>query len=261
MPTSTSGPTPSRLQVVRQLVGARVQLAVGQLLRPRTRTATASGRARRLRLEQLVEAASLGDTRRAVSFHSTSSWCRSAAVEQRQLARAAAPGSRHHRLRADARSAAPGARSSPRRTGRCCTRSRRRSPSPSPRSDSVEVELGAVALVDVHAARRLQARRARSASPRSVLQREHHLEQRVCGSGRASRLQLLDQLLERQVLVRVGVQRASRAPAPAARGSAGRRERSARSTRVLTKKPISPSISARLRPAIGVPTAMSSWPL
>ena len=45
-----------------------------------------------------------------------------------------------------------------------------------------------------------------------------------------------------------------RAPAPAARGRAGRRHTSARSTRVLTKKPISPSISARPRLATGEPT-------
>ena len=32
-------------------------------------------------------------------------------------------------------------------------------------------------------------------------------------------------------------------------------------TSVLTKKPIRSSVSARLRPAIGVPTRMSSWPL
>ena len=33
-----------------------------------------------------------------------------------------------------------------------------------------------------------------------------------------------------------------------------------RSTKVLTKKPINPSISRRLRPATGVPTTMSSSP-
>ena len=36
--------------------------------------------------------------------------------------------------------------------------------------------------------------------------------------------------------------------------------RSARNTSVLTKKPIRPSVSARLRLAIGEPTSTSSWP-
>ena len=53
----------------------------------------------------------------------------------------------------------------------------------------------------------------------------------------------------------------SRAPRPAARESAGRPTDPQRSTSVLTKKPISPSSSARVRPAIGDPTAMSSCPL
>ena len=34
-----------------------------------------------------------------------------------------------------------------------------------------------------------------------------------------------------------------------------------RSTNVLTKKPIKPSVSARLRLAMGEPTHRSSWPL
>ena len=57
--------------------------------------------------------------------------------------------------------------------------------------------------------------------------------------------QLLDQLLERQVLVRVGAERRRRGPRAAARRSSASPPRSARSTRVLTKKPIRPSISAR----------------
>ena len=70
----------------------------------------------------------------------------------------------------------------------------------------------------------------------------------------ALRRQLLDQLLERQVLVGVGRQRRLAAPARAAPRSSASPGRSVRSTRVLTKKPISPSISARLRLATGVPT-------
>ena len=72
--------------------------------------------------------------------------------------------------------------------------------------------------------------------------------------------QLLDQLLERQVLVVVGGERRLAHPAEQRAEASDPPTRSPRSTRVLTKKPISPSISARLRPATGVPTAMSSWP-
>ena len=61
-----------------------------------------------------------------------------------------------------------------------------------------------------------------------------------------SGLQLRHQPLERHVLVRVGAQRRPRAPAPAARGSSGRPTGRARSTSVLTKKPISPSSSRRV---------------
>jgi hypothetical protein len=58
----------------------------------------------------------------------------------------------------------------------------------------------------------------------------------------ALRTQLLDQLLERQVLVREGVECGL-----------------VRSTSVFTKKPISPSISARVRLAMPEPTERSSW--
>ena len=74
-------------------------------------------------------------------------------------------------------------------------------------------------------------------------------------------LQLLDQLLERQVLVRVGAQGTSRARARSSSRKLGSPDKSVRSTSVLTKKPISPSISARVRLAIGEPTTMSSWPV
>ena len=70
----------------------------------------------------------------------------------------------------------------------------------------------------------------------------------------ALRLQLLDQLLERQVLVRVGAERRLAHPAQQLAEARAAPARSVRSTRVLTKKPISPSISARPRPAIGEPT-------
>ena len=72
--------------------------------------------------------------------------------------------------------------------------------------------------------------------------------------------QLLDQPLERQVLVGVGGQRAVADLRAAARRTLGRPARSARSTRVLTKKPI----SARARCGRGwrpaCRPATSSWP-
>ncbi len=69
--------------------------------------------------------------------------------------------------------------------------------------------------------------------------------------------QLLDQPLERQVLVREGVERRPAHPAQQLAEARVSRQRPTRSTRVFTKKPISSSISRRLRPAIGVPTSTS----
>ena len=62
--------------------------------------------------------------------------------------------------------------------------------------------------------------------------------------GSALGLQLLDQLLERQVLVGVGAERDLAHPAEQLAEGRVARQSSVRSTRVLTKKPISPSISA-----------------
>ena len=91
-----------------------------------------------------------------------------------------------------------------------------------------------------------------------VLQREHDLEERIA-SRIADRVQLLDQFLERQVLVGIRIDRAI-ARALQELDEGGLPDRSPRMTSVLTKKPISPSSSGRPRPAIGVPTAMSSCP-
>ena len=90
------------------------------------------------------------------------------------------------------------------------------------------------------------------AASRRVLQNEHDLEQRIAAQV-AIGPELLHQLLEGQVLVGVGAQAVSRTRVQQL-AEAGSSDRSARSTSVLTKKPISLSISARLRPAIGVPT-------
>ena len=55
---------------------------------------------------------------------------------------------------------------------------------------------------------------------------------------------VLDQPLERHVVVGEGIERRLAAPAPVARRSPGRPRARARSTTVLTKNPISPSVSA-----------------
>ena len=87
---------------------------------------------------------------------------------------------------------------------------------------------------------------------------EQHLEQRRPGPVPVGH-QLVDQLLERQVLMRVRGQRLARTR-PSSSANVGSPDRSVRSTSVLTKNPIRPSISARFRSAIGVPTTTSSWP-
>ncbi len=92
-----------------------------------------------------------------------------------------------------------------------------------------------------------------------VPQHQRDLEQRIARQI-ALRMQLLHELLERQVLVRVRIQR-TRAHPRQILAKLGSPDRSPRSTSVFTKKPISPSISRRVRPAMGTPTAMSSCPL
>jgi hypothetical protein len=87
----------------------------------------------------------------------------------------------------------------------------------------------------------------------------HHLEQRRVTEA-AFQFQRFDQSLERQILMRLSAER----------GFLDRTQQVVdrvcpsswvRSTWVLTKKPISPSISPRLRLAIGTPTRMSVWPV
>ena len=70
-PRAPPGPTPQRAQVVRQPVGPRVQLArsvsVASVADHRDRVR----RARRLRLEQLVDARARADTSASVRFHAS----------------------------------------------------------------------------------------------------------------------------------------------------------------------------------------------
>ena len=73
-------------------------------------------------------------------------------------------------------------------------------------------------------------------------------------------VELLDQLLERQVLVRVRPQRRLPHPPQSSR-NVGSPDTSVRRTSVFTKNPISPSSSLLVRPAIGEPTTTSLCPL
>ena len=89
-----------------------------------------------------------------------------------------------------------------------------------------------------------------------AVQHEQHLEQRRVVEV-AARRQRLDEQVERHVLVRIGLAaRVSRTRASSSR-TVGSPDRSARSTMLLAKKPITRSISGRLRAPTAVPTAKS----
>ena len=231
-----SGPTPSRAQVVRRAGWPARRARRRSALRRRRPRATASGRARGLRLEQLVDQGARG-TRRGGVVPLDEELLPLGRREQRQLGEPSVRGRPRRRRAASAKCASHAARSSRRRTGRSLYSSvagepRRRS------SRSASVRSNFAVAVSDRAARSSVSPGSVGVAARRVLQHEHHLEQRRAAEV-ALRLQLLDQLLERQVLVRVGAQRVPRAPAPAARRKRGRPARSARSTSVLTKKPIS----------------------
>ena len=202
---------------MRQLVGAGVELRVGEagVLEHHRGGVRASGPPGR----RTAPAASRPATGRAVSFHSRRMVWRSAGAENVEACRSGgrAP-------QPPPRAAGPAAPPSPRRsrdrTGRWRTRARPRSPPacrPRPRCSArltdrsnlaARVATGSNALVQP---RQLEPRRG------VVLEREHHLEQRMARQ-RARRVELLDQPLERQVLVGVGAEVASPAPGRAARG-------------------------------------------
>ena len=94
------------------------------------------------------------------------------------------------------------------------------------------------------------------APPRRVLQRQHHLEQRVPRQ-RPRRVEQFHQPLERHLLMPIGRQDCLPAPGRSVRAKLGRPEVSVRSTSVLTKNPTRSSSAASVRPAIGAPIAMS----
>ena len=94
------------------------------------------------------------------------------------------------------------------------------------------------------------------ARPRIVLERQHHLEQRMTRQ-RARRVEHLNQPLERHLLMAVGRQIARAHPPRSARAGSGLPDVSVRSTSVLTKNPTRSSSALSVRPAIGLPIAMS----
>ena len=215
-PTSTSGPTPRPRRRRASSPARAVQLRVGQPL-----VAATSGRGvrrpRRLGLEQLVQgrAQQLRGTRRAVGL-------RVPGQELLALLRASAaagPAQPASGVAADRPPAGlrwPSSRSTVAAVEQVGVVLRRPpSARPAPRSRKRrEVELG-----DVHApsSRALQAQPGASSLRQAsgVLQDEQHLEEGVARQVALGR-QLLDQALERQVLVRVGGQGRLAAPAPAA---------------------------------------------
>ena len=178
--------------------------------------------------------------------------------QQRQVRQTGGPGSAATPASSVAKWPGQPRRSWPRRTGRCRSSSeppRRRPPSPPGRRR--EVELGGAGPDST------AARGRGPAAPGPPAGRSGAGRPRWNRGGRrevALRRQLLDQLLEGQVLVGVGAQAPSRDPAAAARGSAGRPRGPPRSTRVLTKKPISPSISRAVAAGDRRADQQSSWP-
>ena len=234
--------------MVGELVRPAIELAVAELLAGEG-DGHGVGSSRRLGLEQLVDAAPRRDSRSAVSFHSHEELLLLFVGQERQV-RQPRVGIAHDARQQMPGSGLPSARSWRRRTGRCCTRTVRAVRALVSVIEQREVELRHRPR---DAAPDLAARRGASGTPtgagwckRDVLEDEHHLKQRVVAQVPLG-LKLLDQPLEGQVLVRVGAPAlASRTRLSSSR-NAGLPPRSVRSTSVLTKNPISPSISGRLR--------------
>ena len=145
------------------------------------------------------------------------------------------------------------------RTGPCCTSSAPRSPSGVAASASARSNL-AVAPAPASTARTAQA-----AGSGSGLRRRRSAGRTA--PGRAARGSALRSGCSSATSCSNGTSWCSYAPSVAVAHAAqqlaegwDRRARSVRSTSVLTKKPISPSVSARVRPAMGLPTTTSSLP-
>ena len=224
-PTTVSGPTPQSAQVMRQPVGPRVQLAVGQRLARSNTTAVASG----------VRAACASNSSRHGGRPARHARCRSSRAGWSR-ARSAPRMSRLPTARARVRQPPPPAAASSRarapprwpleQVGGVLNRPAI-PPACRPPSRS-SVRLSDRSNLALARRNRLEpARPAQPASkrgPRIVLERQHHLEQRVLRQ-RARRVEHLHQPLERHVLVAVGRQVARAHPPRSARASSGLPER------------------------------------
>ena len=184
-----------------------VELAVGEAPSPVERTAAASGprAALRRRPARARRRAGAG-SRRAVSFHSASSWWRSAAARSgsagEPAARASAAAAGEER-RAGGRAGAPTVVAVEEVGAVARARRRARPPSSTPARAMRSNFAVACSQLD---RRERRGRASSSGAARRVLEREHDLEERRAAEV-ALRLQLLDQPLERQVLVGVGAER------------------------------------------------------
>ena len=236
--------------MMRQLVGARIELAVGEAL---VLEHHRDGIGRAWRPAPRTAPAAVADgSARAVSFQPCRMVWRSVGARMSQAADRAVRDRRPRPPAAERRR--PASASTLARSNRSVAYSSTPSspaggrPRRAARQAQRQVELGA-AVVDrlepqPSAPATREAAPARcSATPASPGTAD--------AAQRARRVEHLDQPLERQVLVAVGGQVASPAPARAARGSSDCRDVSVRSTSVLTKKPISRRARCRCGPRSG----------
>ena len=222
------------------MVGALVQLPVGPLLaldRHRHRVRRAAPPAPRTAHARHFAA----DRPPAVSFHSTSTCCRSASASSGN-SDSCGSGSRQHRLQQHAPGAPPCRPPSPRRTGRCCTPARPAARRSSSSPASASGRTWPCRLSTSNGAQRQPRQSAAAAAVRSAGRTSPGTA--ASGSGPAP-------AAAPPPASRTAGPGARRppapppAPAPAARGTTGRPTGRVRSTSVLTKKPMRPSVSAR----------------
>ena len=254
MPTGTSGPTPRPRRCRASRLARVVQLAVASARSPSRTTAIASGVRAACRSKSCAGIRRAGtpracrSTRRAVAvarppLSSGSSETRrsgSATIASSRFTKCASirstvGASKRSVLYMTARRIAP--RAPPRRSA-----SDRTSPSSNSTSNTLKLRPGV-------------CRRSRGAFCRANITWKSGVRLDV-----ALGLELLDQLLERHVLMRVRAERRLADAAEQLAEASGRRRGLCAARSVLTKKPMRSSTSARLRLAMGVPTTMSSWP-
>ena len=189
---------------MRQLVGARIELAIAEASAPRTppRPHRASWRPGRRTAPAGWRA---GPDARCRS--TPAGWCRAPRRRECRGCRSPAPAPRPPPPAAEP-AAPPAPRRSPGRTGRWRIRARRRSPPacrPRARCSARLSDRSNLALAVSTGSNGCRQPRQLEAGRRVVLQRQHHLEQRMPRQ-RARRVEHLHQPLERQVLVAVGRQ-------------------------------------------------------